>query len=334
MEDYRNSEAPVLLKERQSEETLSGVSANKAKAGVKRATKPRKPRKTMSPGTPDQIAPALPAVAAKEESSIAIPDQIAPVPPTDAAKEQLNLATPDPIVSALPTDAAKEESNPAIPDPIPSDASKTRAMPLMTHGVKAGKQMNRNLALLLVSFFAIGLIVMGAFLWQKSDSVAELSSRLDSSSQALTESTKNNEFLQTQLAASQQVVEGLTNEVSQAQLEIESLQAEINVLKSPPLIPGQPLEISGGIYVNGLISFPIEMKQFEQVQGEIIAGGPSGLAFSIKDPAGATVKDLGKVVQSNFMFTAQISGKYLFVIEEVNGANSSYRLRYTLYQRQ
>ena len=186
--------------------------------------------------------------------------------------------------------------------------------------------MNRNLAFLLISVLAIGLVILGVLQGQKPGNDDELSSQLDQSRQTVTE-------LQTQLAASQQDVKGLTDQLTQAQQKIEALQTEIKKLKSPPLTPSQPFVYSGGIYKDSQLSFPIDLKQFENVQGEVTGGYP-GLVVYIKDSAGGIVKDFGRILHSDFTFTAEISGGYAIVIKEPNGSNNSYTLQYTIYQRQ
>jgi uncharacterized coiled-coil protein SlyX len=185
--------------------------------------------------------------------------------------------------------------------------------------------MNRNLAFLLVAVLAIGLVILGVLQMQKPGSDGELSSQLDQSRQAITE-------LQAQLTTSQQDVKGLTDQLTQAQLKIEELQGEIDALQTP-LTPSEPFVYSGEMLGGDQISIPIELKQFERVEGKI-TGGLNGLAVYVKDAGGTIVKDFGRILQSNIMFTAQTSGIFKFVIKEPSGLPSKYNFQYTIYQFQ
>jgi hypothetical protein len=184
--------------------------------------------------------------------------------------------------------------------------------------------MNRNLAFLLISVLAIGIVVLGVLLSQKPGNFDELSAQLNKSRQALTQS-------QTELAASQQDVEGLRTQLAEAQQEVEALQAEINELK--PLTPSGPFVYSGELAVGDQISIPIELKESERVEGTI-TGGLGGLAVYIQDSGGSIAEDLGRVFRSSFTFTAQTSGRYNIVIKGPNELTSKYNLEYTIYRRQ
>jgi len=133
------------------------------------------------------------------------------------------------------------------------------------------------------------------------------------------------------LAASQQDVEGLRTQLTQAQQEVSALQAEINELK--PLTPSGPFVYSGELSGNDLISFPIELKPSERVEGTI-TGGLGGLAVYIQDSEGGIAEDLGRVFHSSFTFTAQTSGIYALVIKETSGLANKYVVDYTVYRRQ
>jgi hypothetical protein len=131
---------------------------------------------------------------------------------------------------------------------------------------------------------------------------------------------------------SQQDVKGLTDQLTQAQQKIEELQGEINALQTP-LTPSEPFVYSGEMLGGDQISIPIELKQFERVEGKI-TGGLNGLAVYVKDAGGTIVKDFGRILQSNIMFTAQTSGIFKFVIKEPSGLPSKYNFQYTIYQFQ
>jgi len=205
-----------------------------------------------------------------------------------------------------------------------SDVPTTEAKDEVKEGAKAGKQINRNLAFLLIGLLAIGIVVLGVFLGQKSGNLDELASQLDKSRQALTQS-------QTELAASQQDVEGLRTQLAEAQQEVEALQAEISELK--PLTPSGPFVYSGELAVGDQISIPIELKESERVEGTI-TGGLGGLAVYIQDSGGSIAEDLGRVFRSSFTFTAQTSGTYAMIIKGPSGVAASYVVNFTTYRRQ
>jgi len=220
--------------------------------------------------------------------------------------------------------AVKDEIERGTIEETSSDAPATEARDEAKEEAKAGKQINRNLAFFLISLLAIGIVVLGVFLGQKSGKLDELASQLDKSRQALTQS-------QTQLAASQQNVEGLSTQLAEAQQEVEALNAGINELK--PLTPSGPFVYSGELAVGDQVSIPIELKPSERVEGTI-TGGLGGLAFSIQDSGGGIVKDLGLILRSSFIFTAQTSGRYNIVIKGPNELTGKYNLEYTTYRRQ
>jgi predicted RNase H-like nuclease (RuvC/YqgF family) len=222
------------------------------------------------------------------------------------------------------TAEVKDEIGSGKIEEISSDAPTTEARDEVKSEARSAKKINRNLAFLLISVLAIGIVILGIFLFQKSGNLDELSSKLDRSRQALTQS-------QTQLAASQQDVEGLRTQLTQAQQEVEALQAEVNELK--PLTPSGPFVYSGELSGNDMISFPIELKQSETVEGTI-TGGLGGLAVYIQDSEGAIVEDLGRVFYSSFTFIAQTSGTYALVIKGPSGLASKYVVDYTVYRRQ
>jgi uncharacterized phage infection (PIP) family protein YhgE len=220
--------------------------------------------------------------------------------------------------------AVKDEIERGTIEETSSDAPATEARDEAKEEAKAGKQISRNLAFFLISLLAIGIVVLGVFLGQKSGKLDELASQLDKSRQALTQS-------QTQLAASQQNVEGLSTQLAEAQQEVEALNAGINELK--PLTPSGPFVYSGELAVGDQVSIPIELKPSERVEGTI-TGGLGGLAFSIQDSGGGIVKDLGLILRSSFIFTAQTSGRYNIVIKGPNELTGKYNLEYTTYRRQ
>jgi uncharacterized coiled-coil protein SlyX len=306
--------------------------------------------KTPELGVPEQILSSVSTIETNEKTpELAITEQVlSSVSKTETTEKTPELGVPEQIPSDVSTIEAKERTPElGITQQIPSDVSTieakertpelgiTRQIPSSgsaiegkggeKHGIKAGKLMNRNLAFLLISVLAIGIVILGVLQGQKSGNLDELSSELDNSRQTITE-------LQTQLTVSQQDVKGLTDQLTQAQQKIEELQGEINALQTP-LTPSEPFVYSGEMLGGDQISIPIELKQFERVEGKI-TGGLNGLAVYVKDAGGTIVKDFGRILQSNIMFTAQTSGIFKFVIKEPSGLPSKYNFQYTIYQFQ
>lgn len=264
--------------------------------------------------TTEVIDKQEPATAEKIPSSESTTEATGEVQP--AAIEQMSLN-----VSAA---GVKDEMERGRIEEISSDVPTTEAREQVKSEAKSAKKINRNLAFLLISVLAIGIVMLGIFLSQKSGNLNELSAKLDKSREALTQA-------QTQLAASQQDVEGLRTQLTQAQQEVEALQAEINELK--PLTPSGPFVYSGELAGNDLISLPIELKPSERVEGTI-TGGLGGLGVYIQDSEGGIAEDLGRVFHSSFTFTAQTSDTYALVIKEPSGLANKYVVNYTVYRRQ
>jgi hypothetical protein len=97
------------------------------------------------------------------------------------------------------------------------------------------------------------------------------------------------------------------------------------------LVGGQTVKKSDKIWGDGVISIPIDLNQFEWLQGEI--WGPR-IAVTIRDAKGAIVKDLGIVADTNFTYYAETTGNYSFVLYNTNVlGDSAYTLSYTIYHR-
>lgn len=159
----------------------------------------------------------------------------------------------------------------------------------------------------------------------------QLENQNDSLLTQLTQCQQNATELQTQLTQCQQNATELQTQLTQCQQELATCQEELDELKSPPLTPSPPVILSGPVYSGCVVSIPIELNQFEEVQGEILGGV---FHAYIKDPQGGTVQDFGTIQQSNFKFTAQISGRYTIVFQNTNTTlHTAYKLRYVIYRR-
>jgi hypothetical protein len=351
--EYENREAGTLPDERQAEQIQASVSATEVIDKQEPATAEKIPSGEstteatgeVQPPATEQMPSNVPIAEVRDKID---DDTTAPLPSEVSTTEVIDKQEPataekipsseltteltdgvhpaaiEQMPSSVSTAEVKDEIERGKIEEISSDAPTTEARDEVKSEAKSAKKINRNLAFLLISVLAIGIVILGIFLSQKSGNLDELSSKLDKSRQALTQS-------QTQLAASQQDVEGLRTQLTQAQQEVEALQAEINELK--PLTPRGPFVYSGELSGNDLRSFPIELKPSERVEGTI-TGGLGGLAVYIQDSKGGIAEDLGRVFHSSFTFTAQTSGTYALVIKEPSGLANKYVVNYTVYRRQ
>ena len=278
----------------------------------------------IEPGVTEQMSSKESITEAADNIEPGVTEQMSSKESITEAADNMEPNATEQMPSNVSAAEVKDEIERGRIEETSSDVPTTEAKDEGKEGAKAGKQMNRNLAFLLIGLLAIGIVVLVVFLGQKSGNLDELASQLDKSGQALTQS-------QTELAASQQDVEGLRTQLAEAQQEVEALQAEINELK--PLTPSGPFVYSGELAVGDQISIPIELKESERVEGTI-TGGLGGLAVYIQDSGGSIAEDLGRVFRSSFTFTAQTSGRYNIVIKGPNELTSKYNLEYTIYRRQ
>jgi hypothetical protein len=285
----------------------------------------------------ERIPPSAPIVEIEEKVESGVTEPIPPSAPVNQTEGEGEPGITEPIPSSVSIIDTEEKIEPDTTEPIPSSEPRidttekvesrvpiTSVQDRVTAGTKKPKQLSHNFALLAVFVLVLGVIILGVFMMQKSGRIDELSSELDNSSQALTES-------QTQLAASQKDVEGLGTQLTAAQQKIEELEAKLYALS--PLTASEPFVYSGDIAGGDTLSIQISMKQFEKVEGKI-SGGLQGLVVYIQDPKSGIVKDLGLIFQSNFTFTAQTSGIFTVVIREPSGYPSKYSLQYIIYQLQ
>jgi hypothetical protein len=287
------------------------------------------------PGITERMPPREPITEIEEKVEPGITELTQPSEPIVEIEEvEAGVTEPIPSVTIIDTE---EKVAPGITEPIPPSEPRIDAkekveagLPItavqngVTVSTKKPRQLSRNFALLAVCVLVVGVITLGLFMMQKTGKIDDLSSELNNSSQALTES-------QTQLAASQEEAEGLRAQLTEAQQEINRLQEQLYALS--PLTASGPFVYSGEIAGGDRLSIQISMKQFEKVEGKI-SGGLQGLVVYIQDPEGGMVEDLGLTSRSNFTFTAHTSGIFTVVIKEPSGYPSKYSLQYTIYQLQ
>lgn len=332
LEEYRAKEVRSLPEEQQTEQIPLNESITEAADKMEPAAIEQIPSNESITGAVDKIEPAAtelmpsnePVTEVKDEIESGATEQILSNALTTELTDEVQPAAIEGMPSSVSTAEVKDEIERGKIEEISSDVPTTEAIDEVKSEAKSAKKMNRNLAFLLISVLAIGIVILGVFLSQKSGNLDELSAKLDKSGEALTQA-------QTQLAASQQDVEGLRTQLTQSQQEVSALQAEINELK--PLTPRGPFVFSGELAGNDLISFPIELKPSERMEGTI-TGGLGGLAVYIQDSEGGIAEDLGRVFHSSFTFTAQTSGTYALIIKEPSGLANKYVVNYTVYRRQ
>ena len=313
---------PPVAEETPFSESATAVMGEASPAVAERI--PSNESMTTEPGVVEQVPYNEPITAAKDEIESGVVEQVPYNEPITAAKDEIESGAVEQILENISAAAVKDELERVKIDETPSNVPKTGVGVEVEAGANARKRMNRRLAFLIIGVLGIGIIMAGIFLWQKSGELNELSSQLTESKEALTAS-------QAQLAMAQQDISGLSLQLTQARQEIEALQAQIIELR--PLTPSEPFVYSGELSGGETISIPMELKQFERVEGSI-GGGLGGLIVYIEDPEGGIADDLGRVFRSNFIFTASTSGTYTMIIAGSTGLTSSYTVNFTIYSLQ
>jgi TolA-binding protein len=143
-------------------------------------------------------------------------------------------------------------------------------------------------------------------------------------------------LLQTQLAQSQQNVTQLQAQLTQSQQQVTDLQTKLSqqvkvtASSTPVYIKGDELNARGDVWGGGYATVPIELKQNEKVEGEIVK---PYLTAIIQDSDGKTVKDLtGTPNPTQFSFTAKTTGRYLIVLNSTNNnMSTAYSIKYWIY---
>ncbi len=103
-----------------------------------------------------------------------------------------------------------------------------------------------------------------------------------------------------------------------------------------PTIKSEPLQFNGNLTNlemarHPVESIPIELKQYEWVQGEIKVGQSPQISTNIQDPNGKVIKEFGPVAQASFSFMAQTPGIYTVTFTNTSIFYSNYYLSYTIY---
>jgi len=81
----------------------------------------------------------------------------------------------------------------------------------------------------------------------------------------------------------------------------------------------------------GIVSLPITVEALQEVRGEIICANFCNPY--IQDPMGNKIFSLSGVKQSNFLFVADMKGRYSFVVENTHTRFSDYQVSYTILTR-
>jgi hypothetical protein len=85
----------------------------------------------------------------------------------------------------------------------------------------------------------------------------------------------------------------------------------------------------GNIYSGGNV--PIDLNQFEWVEGTIDCGTFPQVHVYIQGPDGKNIKDFGSLGQANFRIMAPVSGKYSVIIVPNGVYGAIYNVTYTVY---
>ena len=329
LEEYQNREAETLPDGVQAEQVPASMSVIEVRDKQEAATAEKTPSSELKTEVVGEVQPA-PAEQIVSNEVIAVDNtelgKVEPVPSNEPISEVMDKTEPGAtgqILSDVSAEIGDKLARGKI-EKVSPDVLTTEAEEEAEEGAKEAKQINRNLAFLLIGVLTIGIVILGIFLWQKSGDLNELSSQLSKSKEALTVS-------QTQLDASQQDIEGLRAQLTLAQQEIGALQSELNSLK--PWTPSEPFVYSGQLSGGDSVSIPMQLKQSERVEGTI-TGGLGGLTVYIQDSSGDIAEDLGRIFRSSFTFTAPTSGTYAMIVTGPSGITCSYIVNFTIYSTQ
>lgn len=205
-----------------------------------------------------------------------------------------------------------------------------------------------------VVVLAVVLSVVAFLLWQKWNDLDTAKAQLADSQQRivalegqtaaleqtvstlkgqLADAKQKLQVAQDQLAQAAKNASTLQGQLNDATKQVDALNKEITALKNPPLTAGQPVISKGTLAPFSLVSIPIELQPYEQVQGEFIAD-VWDMTYYILDPTGKIVQDFGKVLQTNFRFTTETNGRFTLVIRNhYSNATITYTVRYTIYHK-
>jgi len=116
--------------------------------------------------------------------------------------------------------------------------------------------------------------------------------------------------------------------------------ASVTLECSECTIKGEQQTASGAVSRDALgrwgdiVSIPIQLNQFDWVQGELYWQTPNTpntpIRTYIQDPLGNTLKDFGSSKQANFTFMAQNDGRHNIVLQNNSIWYADYHLTYTI----
>jgi hypothetical protein len=90
---------------------------------------------------------------------------------------------------------------------------------------------------------------------------------------------------------------------------------------------------SGIVWRGGTTSVPIELNQSDYIEGEVVQ---STFRIYIQSPTGETIIDFGYVEQTNFLVTAQVTGRYNIVLQKDGnsiGEKGDFVIKYRIYSK-
>jgi hypothetical protein len=114
-------------------------------------------------------------------------------------------------------------------------------------------------------------------------------------------------------------------QLTDSQNTIDSLQKELSFFTSTVLEADTPNFLLGQVFVGNSVRLPIEMNQYDQVQGALLGD----LQLLIQDSSGKVVEDFGQSNGKSFVFTAMSTGKYSIVLK--NKWNREHKLPNSLH---
>ena len=142
-----------------------------------------------------------------------------------------------------------------------------------------------------------------------------------------TQAIQKIQILESQISQAQGDNTQLKTQLAQAQVTAASLQKQLSAVNDVFLVQGKTSSIRGQIFANNTATVPIDLKQNEHLQGNLV----SAASVTIENSSGLVVKDLGKLAQEDFVFVSAADDRYTLVLKNAGTATMTYNLSYTVF---
>ena len=167
---------------------------------------------------------------------------------------------------------------------------------------------------------------------QKEKDVMELRSRLTFLGSTITQIESQLEKEQQMIGAMQENVNALKSENEFLTAKSISDQSRLDALVLEVPVGSLPVSVGGTLMDRELISLPITVSALQEVRGEILCGKVMCEIY-IQDPSGQILQEFGKVSHTNFLFEAQMHGRYVLVVRNPFSNDNTYSVKYIVYTK-